>query len=143
MGFADSVAGRLFLIRRKSDIEFQIQIIMRRKIAILDECNSISANLSNNVFQNGNYTDAFYGGVFPGNLPGTTPPNAYQPPITVPTSSIPTGNYEQLLAELQVKEKELDVRQKKFENELEAVKAEEESLKKIADDHTKKDFKIG
>jgi hypothetical protein len=143
MGFADSLAGRLFLVRRKSDLEYQIQIIMERKMAILDECNTLSAQMSNEIFQTGDHTTTFYGGVFPGNLPGVIPPNGYIPPIPVPTSSMPTGNYESRLAALQVKEKELDIRQKKMETELEAVKAEEESLKKIADDHVKKDFKVG
>ncbi len=137
MGFADAVVTRLFLTRRRSDIEFKMQAIMQRKLAIMDECNRISEILANTIFQ-GDNTSAI-SPVAP--LPGLTPAS---PIVPLPGSQdVPTGYYETQLAQLQGIEKELDTRQKKLETELEAVKAEEESIKKIADDHAKKDFKIG
>ena len=139
MGFADAVAGRLFLVRRKSDLEFQIQTIMERKLAVLDQCNQISGQLANSIFQSGMNSTISSGTAFPGSVY----PTPTIPAIGVPQTSIGSNTYEHLLAQLQAKEKELDVRQKKMETELEAVKAEEESLKKIAMDHAKKDFKIG
>jgi len=139
MGFADAVTGRLFLARRKSDLEFQIQTIMERKLAILDQCNQISAQLANGIFQSGQHNDISSSTAFP----GAVYPTPVIPGINVPQTSIGTNQYERQLAKLQGVEKELDVKQKKFESELEAVKAEEESLKKIAQDHAKKDFKIG
>jgi len=134
MGFADSVATNLFLNRRKSDIEYKIQIIMQRKLAIMDECNQISQNLAESIF------DTDQTSLMSPNapLPGLTPSFP-----TTPAVAAPSGYYETVLLQLQSKEKELDCKQKKLETELEAVKAEEESMKKIADDHAKKDFKIG
>jgi len=137
MGFADAVAGRLFLARRRSDLEFQVQIIMERKLAVLDQTNQISGQLAQTIFQtdqNGSISSgtALPGSVFPA-IPG----------IGVPQTSIGSNAYEAQLAQLQSIEKELDTKQKKMEIELEAVKAEEDSMKKIANDHAKKDFKIG
>lgn len=141
MGFADAVTTRLFLNRRKSDIEFKMQAIMQRKLAILDECNRISEVLAANIFQNDAYSGHNDAIATPAPLPGLTP---VSPIATLPDSEdVPTGYYETQLATLQGVEKELDTRQKKLETELEAVKAEEESMKKIATDHAKKDFKIG
>jgi len=139
MGFADAVTGRLFLARRKSDLEFQIQTIMERKLAILDQCNQISAQLSNTIFQDGQHGDISNGAALPGYVAGSP----LIPAVGIPQNSIGTNQYERQLGRLQSLEKELDVKQKKFETELEAVKAEEESMKKIAQDHAKKDFKIG
>ena len=139
MGFADSVAGRLFLVRRRSDLEFQVQTIMERKLAVLDQCNQISAQMSNTIFQSGDNGLISSGTAMPGYIPGSP----YIPAVGVAQTSIGTNDYEAELAQLQSVEKELEVRQNKMETELEAVKAEEESLKKIADDHAKKDFKIG
>ncbi len=144
MGFADAVVTRLFLNRRQSDIEFKMQAIMQRKLAIMDECNKISEQLANAVFEGDN--NAYISPASP--LPGQTPANpliGLPAPVAVPGNVLNNnGNdYELLLAELQGIEKELDTRQKKLETELEAVKAESESIKKIADDHAKKDFKIG
>jgi len=138
MGFADSVVTNLFLTRRRSDIEFKIQAIMQRKLAIMDECNEISEQLANAVFQN----DAM------GTISSSAPLPGFVPPVPLVTpfptqENVPSGLYEIELAKLQGVEKELDTRQKKLETELEAVKAEQESIKKIADDHAKKDFKIG
>ena len=138
MGFADAVTSRLFLNRRRSDIEFKMQTIMQRKLAIMDQCNLISEKLSNKVFSKDNYSAI--SPVAP--LPGITPTNPLVTPFPA-EQDVPTGYYETKLAELQGIEKELDTRQKKLETELEAVKAEEESMKKIADDHAKKDFKVG
>ena len=137
MGFADAVATNLFLVRRRSDIEFKVQSIMQRKLAVLDRCNELSEILANTVFQSDQM-----GLISPGSpLPGITP---VSPLVPLPAAQdVPTGTYELELAELQGIEKELDVRQKKLETELEAVKAEQESIKKIADDHAKKDFKVG
>lgn len=137
MGFADTVTTMLFLNRRQSDIEFKVQSIMQRKLAILDECNRISEILSVSVFQGDNN-----GAISPAApLPGVLP---VYPLTPLPASQgVPTGYYETKLAELQGVEKELDTRQKKLQTELEAVKAEKESIQKIADDHAKKDFKIG
>ena len=136
MGFADAVTGRLFATRRRSDLEFQIQSIMERKLAVLDQCNSISSELANTIFQEGQHGDissqaALLGWLSPNNLVG------------VPQIGIGGNTYETQLAQLQTLEKELEVKQNKLETELEAVKAEEESLKKIANDHAKKDFKVG
>ena len=137
MGFADAVAGRLFLVRRKSDLEFQIQSVMERKLAILDQCNQISAQLSNTIFQTDQNSDISSGTA----LPGTVYPAI--PGIGIPQTNVGSNQYENKLAQLQTVEKELDTQQKQMETELEAVKAEEESMKKIATDHAKKDFKIG
>jgi len=142
MGFADSVTGRSFATRRRSDLEFEIQSIMQRKLAVLDACNQVSAQMSNSIFSTG-----LNGSISTGSaLPGATYPNNI-PGVAVPQSIIGTAgtseNYEAELAQLQSVEKELEVQQNMKETELEAVKAEEESLKKIADDHAKKDFKIG
>lgn len=137
MGFADSMTTMLFLNRRQSDIEFKVQAIMQRKMAILDECNRISEILANAVFQGDNSSAISVGAP----LPGLTPVN---PIVPLPTAQgVPSGYYETKLAQLQGIEKELDTRDKKLQTELEAVKAEKESIKKIADDHAKKDFKIG
>ena len=137
MGFADSMTTMLFLNRRQSDIEFKLGAIMNRKMAIMDEANEISELLAATIFQSdetGQISPALP-------LPGTTP---QYPIVPLPgPATVPTGLYEEQLAVLQGIEKELDTKQKKLETELEAVKAERESMKKIADDHAKKDFKIG
>jgi len=140
MGFADSVTGRLFTARRKSDLEFQIQSIMERKLSVLDTCNQLSGSLANSIFSTGQHSGISQGAVVPGwNSPSATTP------VINPGAGVNygAGTYEAELAQLQTLEKELEIRQNKLETELEAVKAEEESLKKIADDHAKKDFKIG
>ena len=137
MGFADVVTTTLFLNRRRSDVELTIQSILQRKLGIMDECNKISEILAEAIFQGDNYSAISPGGL----LPGMTPSN---PLVELgPEDPIPTGYYEAKLAELQGLEKELDTRQKKLEIELEAVKAEQESMQKIADDRAKKDFKVG
>ncbi|HSA06368.1 MAG TPA: hypothetical protein P5556_04245 [Candidatus Gastranaerophilales bacterium] len=139
MGFADAVAGRQFVVARKSDLEFQLSMIMERKLAILDECNQISQTLSNSIFQSGLHNTI----TSPTATPGFIAPSPVIPPAVFGQSPYGTGEYEQRLSELQGIEKALDLDQKKKESELEAIKAEEESLKKIADDHAKKDFKLG
>lgn len=137
MGFADTVTTTLFLTRRRSDIELKVQAILQRKLAIMDECNEISEILASTIFQED--SNSLISPIAP--LPGTTPVYPLTP--LPPAANVPTGYYEIKLAELQGIEKELDVRQKKLETELEAVKAEQESMRKIANERAKKDFKIG
>ena len=139
MGFADSVTTNLFLNRRKSDIEYKIQIIMQRKLAIMDQCNAISQDLAESIFN----TDQMSVVSPAAPLPGLTPSYPTTPAVAAPGAGTGSPYYEVVLLRLQSMEKELDCKQKKLETELEAVKAEEESMKKIADDHAKKDFKIG
>lgn len=137
MGFGDAVLATLFTNRRRSDIEFKIEIILQRKLAIMDRCNEISETLAGTIFQSDNNATIST----PSSLPGFAPVYGIVPnPVPV---SVPSGLYEIELAQLQAVEKELDTKQKKLETELEAVKAENESMKKIAEDHAKKDFKIG
>jgi len=139
MGFADAVTGRLFCTRRRSDLEVQIQSIMERKLAILDECNALSASHSNTIFQTGEHSTISSQAA----LLGANPGNSYIPAVGLTQLGIGGNAYEADIAALQNVEKELEVKQNKLETELEAVKAEEESLKKIGDDHAKKDFKVG
>ena len=112
---------------------------MERKLAVLDQCNQISAQMSNTIFQTGDNSAISSGTALPGYIPGSP----IVPAVGIAQTAIGTNTYEAELAQLQSLEKELEVRQNKMETELEAVKAEEESLKKIADDHAKKDFKVG
>jgi len=148
MGFSDAVTGRLFLERRKSDLEFQIQAIMERKLAILDQTNKISAQLSKTIFQTDQNDTITYicGATSAGISSGTALPGDVYPAIQgigVPQTAIGSNVYEAKIAQLQTIEKELDTRQKRMETELDAVKAEEDSMKKVSNDHAKKDFKIG
>ena len=69
MGFADSTTTMLFLNRRQSDLEFHIQAILQRKLAIMDECNNISEVLAAAIFQGDN--NSAISPVAP--LPGLTP----------------------------------------------------------------------
>ena len=133
MGFADSTATMLFTNRRKSDIEFEIQAILQRKMAILDECNHLSDELAKTIYTPDTNTLISPAAALPGI---TVPPGT-------PTANFESGIYETKLKLLQNKEKELDNSQKKLEVELEAVKAEFESMKKIAQDHAKNDYKVG
>lgn len=139
MGFADAIAGRLRATSVKSDLEYKIQDIMEKKLAILDRCNQISTELSETIFQTGEHSLISNSSA----LPGYVGAGAYIPSISVSQEAIGQSILEQQLGQLQRDEKALDLQQKKYEHELEAVKAEEESMKKIADDHAKKDFKIG
>lgn len=137
MGLGDTMTSALFLNRRKSDVEFKIQAILTRKMAIMDECNEISEILATTIFQNDEYNSISQAAILPGTVP-TSP--------VVPLGAavaIPTGYYETELARLQGVEKELDNDQTKLEVELEGVKAEQESMQKLASEHAKNDFKIG
>lgn len=140
MGFADAVTGRLYLARKKSDLEFKLQVITERKMAVLDASNQVSAGLANTIFQSGGMHESISDGAA---LPGFIGGSPLIPPMYIPQLPIGVNLYEFLLGYLQNIEKELDAKQKKFETELEAVKTEEESVKKIASDHAKKDFKMG
>ena len=139
MGFADAVVGRLFLTRRRSDLEMQVQMIMERKLAVLDETNQISQEIADTIFQSGRHSDI----TDPSAIPGDPVTSPLVPGVSFDTEQFGGNQFEQKLAQLQALEKQLDTEQKKKQTELEAVKAEEESLKKIATDHAKKDFKIG
>ena len=96
--------------------------------------------MANSIFQSDNHGDISQASITPGFFSATPVIPALTTPTTDPYG---TGEYEQELANLQQVEKQLDTQQKKMETELEAVKAEEESFKKIAQDHAKNGFKIG
>jgi hypothetical protein len=140
MGLADAMVTQLYAARRRSDLEMQLSMILERKLAVQDRCNEISAVLANSIFQSDNHGDISQASITPGFFSATPVIPALTTPTTDPYG---TGVYEQELANLQQVEKQLDTQQKKMETELEAVKAEEESFKKIAQDHAKNGFKVG
>ncbi|NLF83009.1 MAG: hypothetical protein GX568_03365 [Candidatus Gastranaerophilales bacterium] len=148
MGLADAVVTQLYAARRRSDLEMQLSMILERKLAVQDRCNEISAKLANNIFQSDNHDNITNPSATYGTVPGSSGfipalPAMPQDYFGGTVESGDTINYERQLAKLQQVEKQLDTQQKKMETELEAVKAEEESFKKIAHDHAKNGFKIG
>jgi hypothetical protein len=141
MGLADAVVTQLFAARRRSDLEMQLSMILERKLAVQDKCNEISAELSATIFQSDDNSDISGASAVPGFIPSSS---GLVPELTtMAEDEYGTYEYEVELAELQQVEKQLDTQQKKMETELEAIKAEEESFEKIAQDHAKNDFKIG
>jgi hypothetical protein len=151
MGLADAVTTQLFASRRRSDLEMQISFILERKLAVQDRCNAISSQLAQTIFQNDNNGTLSAPNATNGYIPtaGVNAGVAYTSSGFVPNLPAMTvnqygaNNYEQQLGSLQQVEKQLDTQQKKMETELEAIKAEEDSFKKIGQDHAKNDFKIG
>lgn len=141
MGLADAVVTQLFSARRRSDLEMQLSMVLERKLAVQDRCNEVSSTLANSIFQSDNNGDISGAAAVPGFIPASS---GFVPALTTLTSDpYGTYQYEVELGELQQIEKQLDTQQKKMEVELEAIKAEEASFKKIAMDHAKNDFKIG
>jgi hypothetical protein len=147
MGLADAVVTQLYAARRRSDLEMQLSMILERKLACQDKCNQVASIISNSIFQSDNNGDITDAAAVPGFIPTSS---GFNPPLTAltginygGTADPATQNYEIQLGELQQVEKQLDTQQKKMETELEAIKAEEDSFKKIAEDHAKNDFKIG
>jgi hypothetical protein len=144
MGLADSMVTQLFASRRRSDLEMQISMILERKLAVQDRCNEISSVLANSIFQSDNNGDISGASATLGGAGAIIPGGGFDPALgAMSTDPFGTYDYEVELGNLQQVEKQLDTTQKKMETELEAIKAEEDSFKKIAQDHAKNDFKIG
>ena len=110
---------------------------MHRKLAIIRVVNELSRTVAATI-----RTDGYYDA---GTTPGVLPGFGAGMPTDVVVSPAPdaNSNLEGEIDAYLALEKELGAQQSILEVEYEAVKAEIDSLKKIVQDHAKKDFKLG
>lgn len=147
MGLAASQARLLMLTARKSDIEFQIQIINQRRTTLAYQSAALAQKYANAIYQNANpsvLTETVEGdestiqdvGALPGIFAGTDPSGA-----TVTESQIPAGYYEQEMAQVLAIDKALELREKSLDTQHNAVQTEYDAVKKVIDKNIEMSFK--
>jgi hypothetical protein len=142
MGLAASQGRLLMLTARKSDLEFQVQIINQRRTILAQQSSRLISQYVNAMYQTNNVgilnaTDI--------NDPTTIQNIGALPGFTfsasVPQTELPTGIYEQQMAGIQSLDKELELREKDLETQHKEVETEYDSVKKVIDKNIETSFK--
>ncbi len=152
MGLAASQARLLMLTARKSDLEFQIQLINQRRTVLAYQAANLAQKYANALYQNndptvltqtteGDETTAIANDNNLIGIPGIF--GNYQDPSgsTVPENDIPAGYYEAEMAEVQAIDKALEIRTKSLDTQHKEVETEYDAVKKVIDKNIEVSFK--
>ncbi len=146
MGLAASQARLLMLTARKSDLEFQIQIINQRRTVLAYQTGALAQKYANALYQDNDPTvltqevegdpdtaiDGFMG------LPGiSNDPSGSD----VPQTDIPAGYYEAEMAQVQAIDKALELRTRDLDTQHKEVETEYDAVKKVIDKNIEVSFK--
>jgi len=142
MGLAASNGRMMFLVGRKSDIEFQIQTINQRRQTLSKQSADLAKSYANAMYQNANPgTIDNIGVALPGsNAVGYIGPageSIAEAEINVTNGSI----YEAQMAQVQAIDKELELRQVDLNTQHKEVETEVDAVQKVIDKNIEKGFK--
>ena len=129
MGIAANKFRLLFLKGSKSDVEYRITLIFQRRKALMQQAMQFSSDYSNNLFAGNNGYDDI-----PGPLPGFVGTD-------IPTSPLPTGEFEEKLLVLQKLDKEMELDAEQLKVQMETYASEIESIDKLLKKNIEKDYK--
>ena len=142
MGLAASQGRVMMLTSRKSDLEFQVQVINERRTALAEQSSLLAQQFANAMYQtsdptvlnNGNAT-----AMLPGMGAGSniTPTNGN----ALPTASVGTGWYESQMAYVQSLDKALELREKDLQTQNKEVETELDAVQKVIDKNIQGSFK--
>ena len=141
MGLAASQGRVMMLTARKSDLEFQVQVINDRRTVLAEQSSKLAQQFANAMYQtadptvlnNGNATSI---------LPGGIGANVTNPSgSALPTASVGTGWYESQMAYVQSLDKALELREKDLQTQNKEVETELDAVQKVIDKSIEKGFK--
>lgn len=138
MGIAANKFRLLFLTASKSDIEYKIFTLNRKRIELMNLAESIATGFANSIFQSGDHS-GLYDGMFPGVFPGMSDDNPFLGDDD--ENPIPIGEYEAQMAAIQSIDRKYELEVKKLEMFHEAKKTEIDSVKEMLKKNTEKEYK--
>ena len=147
MGLAASQARLLMLVARKSDIEFQIQLINQRRTALAYQSSALAQRYANAMYQSADptvLTETVEGdsstkqnvGALPGLFFNTDASGA-----AIPVSPIPLGYYEAQMSQVQSIDKALELRETDLNTQHNEVQTEYDAVKKVIEKNIEMSFK--
>jgi|GEM_PF-881248 len=144
MGIAANKFRLLYLTASKSDIEYKIFVLNRKRMALLDSSSQAAANFADSAYQSGGHT-GLHDGELPGIFPwmsGSTQASSSNPFFGgIPETPAPSGDYEAENAVIHAMDRELELKIKELESFYEAKKTEMDSVKEMLKKNTQKEFK--
>jgi len=139
MGLAASNGRMIFLTQRKSDIQFQIQVINQRRQTLSEQAANLAKAYANAMYQNADpSTIDPNGAALPGYI-AADPTGAVVPQvgITITNGSV----YEAQMASVQAIDKQLELRQVELNTQHKEVETEIDAVQKVIDKNIEKGFK--
>ncbi len=139
MGLAASNGRIIFLVQRKSDIEFQIQTINQRRQTLSKQASDLAKSYANAMYQNSDPTTIDPNGAA---LPGfivADPSGAVVPQVGITTTN--GSIYEAQMAQVQAIDKQLELRQTDLNTQHKEVETEVDAVQKVIDKNIEKGFK--
>ena len=150
MGLAASQARLLMIVARKSDLEFQIQVINQRRMTLASQAAELCRQFANQVYQTGDWTavgvevdenDPTSGYALPGLGNIFAPGGEDGADQQVGTTPIASGDYENQLTLIHAMDKELELRQQGLETQHKCVSTEYDAVKKVIQKNIETSFK--
>lgn len=150
MGLASSQCRLLLIVARKSDLEFQIQLINQRRMGLAYQAANLSRQFADEAYQTGDWTtsgipvdptDPTSGYALPGVTDIFAPGGEDGADQQVGTADIASGDYEIAMTVIHAQDKALELRQKQLETQHTCVTTEYDAVKKVIDKNIEMSFK--